>query len=253
MIFCFSGTGNSRFVTARIAAITGDTVVSLNDRIRRQDTTGIESETRLIFVTPTYAWRLPRVVEAWIEKTTLLHGAEAYFLLTCGDGAGDAAKYAKKLCVRKGLHFMGLRGVVMPENYIAMFDAPDAELAKAIVEKAVPEIDELGRQIAAGEELTPQKIGLMDRIYSTVVNPVFYKFVVSAKAFRVGEACVGCGNCVNVCPLENITLQDGRPVWGKACTHCMACICLCPKSAIEYGTKSVGQPRYHCPEAGKDD
>ena len=64
MILYFSGTGNSRFAAERIAAVTGDPTVSLNDRIRRQDTTGIENETRLIFVTPTYAWRLPRVVEA---------------------------------------------------------------------------------------------------------------------------------------------------------------------------------------------
>lgn len=248
MILYFSGTGNSRFAAERIAAVTGDPMVSLNERIRCHDETAIENETRLIFVAPTYAWRLPRVVEAWIEKTALPHSAEAYFILTCGDSAGNAAKYAQKLCARKGLRFMGLRCVIMPENYIAMFDAPEAQQAKAIVKKAVPEIDELGRQIAAGEPLPPQKIGLMDRIYSTAVNPVFYKFVVSAKAFRVDEACVGCGNCANVCPLGNITLQDGKPVWGKACTHCMACICLCPKIAIEYGTNSVGKPRYRCPE-----
>ena len=30
---------------------------------------------------------------------------------------------------------MGLRCVVMPENYIAMFDAPEAQQAKAIVKK----------------------------------------------------------------------------------------------------------------------
>ena len=31
----------------------------------------------------------------------------------------------------------------------------------------------------------------------------------------------------------------------KGCTHCMACICYCPTSAIEYGKKSLGKPRYH--------
>ena len=28
----------------------------------------------------------------------------------------------------------------------------------------------------------------------------------------------------------------------------MACICGCPVSAIEYGRKSQGKPRYQCPE-----
>ena len=46
--------------------------------------------------------------------------------------------------------------------------------------------------------------------------------------------------------MNNVTIKDGKPVWGRNCTHCMACICYCPKdSAIEYGKKSVGQPRYH--------
>ena len=45
--------------------------------------------------------------------------------------------------------------------------------------------------------------------------------------------------------MNNIRLENGKPVWGKNCTHCMACICYCPKEAIEYGKKSKGKPRHH--------
>lgn len=45
--------------------------------------------------------------------------------------------------------------------------------------------------------------------------------------------------------MNNIHLENGKPLWGKNCTHCMACICYCPKEAIEYGKKSRGKPRYH--------
>lgn len=51
-----------------------------------------------------------------------------------------------------------------------------------------------------------------------------------------------------LCPLNNITLQNARPVWGSNCTQCMACICYCPTRAIEYGKKSAGKPRYHFEE-----
>ena len=77
------------------------------------------------------------------------------------------------------------------------------------------------------------------------VNPVFYRFFVKAEAFRATDACIGCGRCVELCPLNNVHLKNGKPVWGKNCTHCMACICYCPKEAIEYGEKSKGKPRYH--------
>lgn len=59
------------------------------------------------------------------------------------------------------------------------------------------------------------------------------------------NACIGCGKCVQLCPLNNIRLDKDKPVWGSNCTHCMACICYCPKEAIEYGKRSVGKPRYH--------
>ena len=77
------------------------------------------------------------------------------------------------------------------------------------------------------------------------VNPIFYKCFVKADAFAVSSACIGCGQCAKRCPMNNVALKDGKPSWGKNCTHCMACICYCPKEAIEYGKKSVGQPRYH--------
>ena len=50
---------------------------------------------------------------------------------------------------------------------------------------------------------------------------------------------------MELCPLNNIHLENGKPVWGKNCTHCMVCICYCPKEAIEYGKKSRNKPRYH--------
>ncbi len=61
------------------------------------------------------------------------------------------------------------------------------------------------------------------------VNPIFYSCFVKANAFTAGDACTGCGQCVRRCPLNNITLQTGKPVWGQNCTHCMACIATAPQ------------------------
>ena len=165
--------------------------------------------------------------------------------MTCGSEIGNADKYNRDLCAEKGLACMGTAQIVMPENYIAMFSAPQADEARQIVAKAEPDIDRAIAGIQADQPFAPTRNNLYDRFMSGPVNPIFYKFFVKANAFTTSSACIGCGQCAKRCPMNNVTLKDGKPVWGRNCTHCMACICYCPKEAIEYGKKSVGQPRYH--------
>ena len=245
MILYFSGTGNSKYVAKRIADALGDEILNLNDRIKASDTSSVETDERLIIVTPTYAWRIPRVVRDWLRKTELRGAKRSWFVMTCGSEIGNADKYNRELCTEKRLSCMGTAQIVMPENYIAMFSAPQADEARQIVAKAEPSIDRAIAAIQSNQPFAPTRNKLYDRLMSGPVNPIFYKCFVKADAFTVSEACIGCGQCAKRCPMNNVTIKDGKPVWGRNCTHCMACICYCPKEAIEYGKKSVGQPRYH--------
>ena len=214
-------------------------------RIKAGDTSPVETGERLIVVTPTYAWRIPRVVRDWLLKTELRGAKQAWFVMTCGSEIGNADKYNRELCTEKAISCMGTAQIVMPENYIAMFSAPQADEAREIVAKTEPNIDCVIASIQSNQPFAPTRNNLYDRFMSGPVNLIFYKFCVKADAFTVSDTCIGCGQCAKRCPMNNVTLKDGKPVWGKNCTHCMACICYCPVSAIEYGKKSVGQPRYH--------
>lgn len=245
MIFYYSGTGNSKYAAKRIADALGDTLLSMNARIKAGDFSPVETGERLVVVTPTYVWRIPRIVRDWLMKTELRGAERIWFVMTCGSEIGDAGRYNDALCKAKGVGCMGTAQLVMPENYIAMFNAPQADEARAIVAKAEPDIDRVIASIRAEEAFAPTRRGLYDRFMSGPVNPIFYSFCVKADAFAVSDACVGCGRCEKLCPTNTVTLHDGRPVWGKGCTHCMACICYCPAAAIEYGKKSLGKPRYH--------
>ena len=165
--------------------------------------------------------------------------------MTCGSEIGNADKYNRELCAEKAISCMGTAQIVMPENYIAMFSAPQADEAREIVAKAESASTAPSPRFKQGVPFAPTRNNLYDRFMSGPVNPIFYKFFVKANAFTASSACIGCGQCAKRCPMNNVTLKDGKPVWGRNCTHCMACICYCPVSAIEYGNKSVGQPRYH--------
>lgn len=247
MILYFSGTGNSAYVAKKIAQNIQDETVSLNDKIRSGDDTRLYSQTPWVFVVPTYGWQIPRVVRDWMLRADFHGNRQAYFVMTCGGAIGNAGKYVKDLCGKKGFRYMGCQQIVMPENYIAMFQVPDEEEAKKIIAKAEPVIGETGNLIREGKEFPQRKTGFMDRLSSGPVNRLFYRLFVHAKKFYSTPDCVGCGQCAKVCPLQNVTMEKGKPKWGDHCTHCMACICKCPKEAIEYGSRSKGKPRYRCP------
>ena len=90
-----------------------------------------------------------------------------------------------------------------------------------------------------------ERIGIFSRAMSAWVNKAFYPAAVSDKGYTVTDSCIGCGKCEKLCPLNNISMENGRPVWQGNCTQCMACICRCPAEAIEYGRKTRGKRRYH--------
>ena len=60
MVLYFSGTGNSQYVALQLAErIEEEQVVSINRRMKAGKRETIRSKRPLVFVAPTYSWRLP--------------------------------------------------------------------------------------------------------------------------------------------------------------------------------------------------
>ena len=123
MIFYFSGTGNSAWTARQIAGVTGEELCDIGSLIREGSAWEDETETA-VFVTPTYAWGIPRLVEAWIRRSSFGKAA-AWFVMTCGGSVGAAGRANRALSDEKGMRYMGTGKLVMPENYTAMFATPD--------------------------------------------------------------------------------------------------------------------------------
>lgn len=245
MIFYFSGTGNSQLAAKQIAVELCDELVSINQSLKKGEKKTFRSELPLVFVAPIYAWRVPEVVEKWIREMKFVGNKNAYFVLTRGGGtAGNAAAYAKKLCVETGMSFQGLASVHMPENYIALSSAPSEKECDSIIARARPVFTELAKIIRQGNAFPTVPVSLGGRLISGPFHVLYYRFYIKDKGFTVSDACISCGKCARRCPLNNIDLVNQRPVWKGSCTHCMACICSCPARAIEYKSISRGKRRY---------
>lgn len=95
MVLYFSGTGNSQLAAVWLAQRIADPdVMSINRFLKAGESPVLTSDRPLVFVAPTYCWRLPKVVERWIMGARFEGSQEAYFVLTCGGDCGNAAAYA---------------------------------------------------------------------------------------------------------------------------------------------------------------
>lgn len=247
MIVYFSGTGNSRYCAHMLAELLDDEAVDAFHFIRDGIAAELISGKPWVFAAPTYGWRLPRVFVDFIASGSFAGHSDAYFVMTCGSETGNAAPYNQALCREKGLRYRGTLPVVMPENYIALFDAPRTPQARQIIADARPVLTRGAACIRGGQDFPACPAGAVDRLKSSAVHWLFDRFVVHDGPFAASDACTGCGKCEKSCPLGNVQIQNGRPVWNGRCVHCMACICGCPVQAIEYGRASRGKPRYQCP------
>ena len=143
MVLYFTGTGNSRYLARRIAERLEMPLYDLNACIKAGNPAPVQTGRDVVLVTPTYAWRIPRVVSEWLGKTTLTGAERIWFVMDCGSEIGNAAKYNRQLAAQKQLQYMGTAQIIMPENYIAMFNAPQKEQARSIVEQAEPALQKV--------------------------------------------------------------------------------------------------------------
>lgn len=76
MVFYFTGTGNSRYLAGRFAEGLNMPIYDMNACIKDGNTKPVKTGRDVVLVTPTYAWRIPRLVSKWLSKQNwLVQGA----------------------------------------------------------------------------------------------------------------------------------------------------------------------------------
>ena len=249
MVFYFSGCGNSRHVAETLAAGLNDTLTFIPEAACEgcYDYTLAEGES-LGFVFPVYAWAPPKLVLDFIEKLNISgQMSYLYFACTMGDECGLTEKIFRKAVEQKGWKLDACFSLQMPETYIGMpgFKLDTDEKAQGKIAATDATLKECIPLLQNKERFSKMKVGSAAWIKSRLINPGFNRHATADRKYRSTEVCIHCGKCVEVCPLKNITLEEGRPKWNGYCTMCMGCYHHCPVNAIQYGKATVGKGQYY--------
>jgi len=248
VIYYFSGTGNSLDIARKISTTleAPTEIISIAHLYKAPD---IQEHSDIVgFVFPNYLGDAPWLVKEFVKKLNFSNTPYIYAVTTCNGHPKDCLAIFQALLKTCSQTLAFAEVVLMPGN--AKISSPEvntkrlsasAETCLAIANKVNARVTEA---ITASQKLSERKI----------LGSPRKKLDIVFSHFRVSAACNKCGTCRKICPMCNIKLQNGRPMWGNECATCLACFHWCPKNAITFWFPILGKrPRYRHPDISLKD
>jgi ferredoxin/flavodoxin len=257
-IFFFSGTGNtyyvstlmkevlSCFATCDLYAIEGLQTDS-NTIINQYDMIGLGF--------PVYGSSLPDLVFSWIDQLDR-HHKNAFVFCTQMMYSGDGAAYAGRLLKKKGFRITMQEHFNMPNNIvdIPIFKRIKPYSHERIHQYVMKKVHKCQYYIQnnipyrKGSNPISLLLGLLQR----VPYEAYEKRVISRVVKIDASLCVKCGECVDLCPVQNFKLEANGITQVGTCITCYRCINHCPQQAITLLGRKMHSTPYHGPTSHFD-
>ena len=248
-IYYFTGTGNSLKIAKNLAEKLEECELVPIAKVWEEVNLASSSE-KVGFIFPLYYAGLPKIVFDFLSKIELAKSNYFFAVITnAGDINNTPLQQIETILNTKSKTLSAGFFILMPNNYIIGYDIHSEARQKEFFEEANKKIEAIHKIVETNEKNLEKDIFEKRRIKSEKFNKGFRDHVNRYdKSFFVEETCTSCGICVKVCPVNNITLEEGIPQWEHKCQHCLACINFCPEKCIQFGDKTLKTQRYHHPE-----
>ncbi len=237
-----SGTGNTEFCVSKLVKLLDENapIVAIEDAAA---TSTVGAYENIVLGYPVQFSNAPKMVrdfiignkELWKGKNVLCVATMGAF---SGDGAGCAARLLKKCgaSVSGGLHLK------MPDSVCdsKLLKKSDEDKIQTI-RRAEEKIELWALKIKSGKS-PHDGLGVFAHLCGLFGQRLWLRNKTKnySDKLKIDKTlCVGCGNCSLVCPMKNLSLENGAISPRGKCTMCYRCISLCPKGAITLVGKRI--------------
>jgi len=254
-IYYFSGTGNSFAVARDLSEKLDAHLISVSSLINQES---IAAEADLVgFVFPIYDFKPPALIGQFIRKLKSIELKYIFAVCTCGLTTSHSLKFLEKEIKNSGGRLSAGFAVHMPHNGVGSGAASESK-HEQMFENWKMKCEEICAYVRAENEGRIESSSVFFTYFEPWVIrmlPSAFKLLaimllrgVNALAFAPDARCNGCGICEKICPLQNIEITRGKPVWGDNCVSCFACLHWCPMESISLGGYDMNIRIYHHPD-----
>lgn len=238
-LYYFTGTGNglhiAKSIKKNIANIDQEVylipinTLNLSKKI-------ITSAERVGIIFPTYALSAPAIVKSFANQLQVSNDSYVFLYAHSGGSSASGPLYTiNRILTENGVKISNTFETTFPSNSTILTYTPDKldnvlEKANVSLKNNIkPIINKESRHIPKPNVFKNVSATLTEKIAGAAENMMQFKVITP------DDACNGCSTCERICPVENIELKNGKPVFGKNCEMCMSCINQCPKKSLAFG------------------
>ena len=243
-----SGTGNTKHCLEKLLLMLDSSAELVPIENNKDAVQKIKTNDIIYLAYPTQFSNIPFMVRDFIqENKEIWQGKKVFCMTTMGLFSGDGTGCAARLLKKFGAIIIGGLQVKMPDAVCdsKMLKKPVEECA-GIVREADVRLTKAALSIASGNY--PQEgLSFWAHMAGLFGQRLWFynKTTGYRKKVTVSDSCIGCGNCVKNCPMENLSIVDGKAVPAGKCAMCYRCVSICPKQAVTVlGNKIYVQCRF---------
>ena len=233
IIYVFSGTGNTRLVAERYRKeLQLDTeIMEITSSYKSLPSPDYYDLVGIGY--PVHAFNPPEIVVEFVKTLKAATKKKLFIFHTGGEGLpfNDSSSIQIRRILKKNFSILSERHYVMPYNMIYRHSD---EMVRHMV-TYMQELVKVHAVAIRAERFEREQHMPLRHLISSIFRIEWVYAQKQSRLMKVNKDCSSCGLCAHNCPMNNIRMVDGHPVFMDNCILCVRCSFSCPENAISIG------------------